>query len=123
MIKPHKIYMVQNDTGPPVEFTIYNDDAVWDDETNELVTAPTRFDLTGCTVRFSIKSPLGTITNSAHKICDIVDELNGVARYAFSNGDIPKPGKYTCDVEVTSASSIVQTEYTVTEIYVRSENE
>jgi hypothetical protein len=121
MIK-HKVYMVQNDTGPPIDFDIVNDDAVYDDE-GCLVTPATPFDLTGCTVRFSIKSPTGVITNAAHMVCDILDELAGTARYNFSAGDIPKPGKYQCDVEVTNASSIVQTEYTVTEIMVRSEND
>lgn len=118
----HIIYMVQNDTGPPIDFYIVNDDAVYDDA-GCLVTPATPFDLTGCTVRFSIKSPQGVVTNSAHKICDILDELGGECRYNFSTGDIPKPGKYQCDVSVTNASSVVQTEYTVTDLMVRAEND
>lgn len=117
----HVVYMVQNDTGPPIDFEILNDDAVYNDD-NELVTPATPFDLTGCTVRFKITSPRKQYTNVGHPVCIITDAENGKCRYNFAGGDIPVAGRYQCDVEVTNASNIVQTEYTVTDIQVRSEN-
>lgn len=118
----HIIYMVQNDTNPPVDFDIKNDDAVYDDD-NCLITPATAYDLTDCTVRFYLKGPDGVVANAAHPLADIIgDPLLGQARYNFITGDTALPGKYLCDVEVTDANNKPQTEYTVTELMVRPEN-
>lgn len=109
MIAKHKIYMVQNDTNPPVEFTIQNDDG-------------TPYDLTGCTVRFKIKNnATGLVTNTSHQVVLIDDEPQGICHYNFALGDVPNAGSYTCDLEITDAGSRVQTEYAVTEIVARAE--
>lgn len=118
----HIIYMVQNDTNPPVDFDIKNDDAVYDDD-NCLITPATPYDLTDCDVKFYLKGPDGTVVNTLHPLCDILgDPLLGQARYNFQTGDTATPGKYLCDVEVTDVNNKVQTEYTVTELMVRPEN-
>lgn len=116
------IYMVQDDLNPPVDFQISNDDAVIDPITGDVITPATAYDLTGCTVKFYMKHIDGTVVNSGHPACAIVDAATGQARYTFQTGDTAKPGKYLCDVEVIDAVSKSQREYTVTELHVREKN-
>ena len=107
----HKLKMVQNDTDPPVDFNVKNEDG-------------TAKDLTGYTTRFKIVSPAGTQTNTAHETCSVIDAVAGQVRYIFAAGDIPDVGDYYCDLEVTNNStSRVQTEYDMTKIKVRDEND
>ncbi len=115
----HKVYMVVNDTGPPIDFDIYNDDAVYNTD-DVLVTEATRFDLTGCVVRFTMRGPRNLITNTGHNVCVITNAEQGECRYNFAAGDIPYAGRFECDVEVTDGAGRVQTDYTITDIIVRS---
>lgn len=106
------IYMVQNDTGPPVEFEAKNPDG-------------TARDLTGATVRFKIKHPTnGTRTNDTgtQNQCVITDAVNGKCRYDFAAGQVPDVGMYNCDLEITDSAGRVETEYKITRIKVRAEN-
>ena len=106
----HIVYMVQNDTGPPIDFELIYDDG----------TIP---NLAGATVNFYIKRPdTGAVSNSGHTACSVTDAAKGKCRYTFVAGDIPIAGKFLCDVELIGADGKKQTEYNYTEIRVRAEN-
>lgn len=108
MAKAHKLDRVQNDTGEPITFTAVLDSAIKD--------------LTGCTVKFIMKSPTGVAINSGHTACTLVSPTAGTCRYDFVAGDLAEVGLYTCDLQLTNADSTVVTEFAVYDITVRAEN-
>lgn len=113
--------LVQNDTAPPFDFYIKNDDEVRDDY-NNIITAATDFVLTDYTVRFIIKGPDGTVTNTGHQACDIIDALTGHVRYFLEVGDLAQVGTYHCDLEVTDVNDRPQTDVREIILNVRPEN-
>lgn len=87
MAQAIKIY--QNDTSPNITFNVTRGGTV--------------VDLTGCTVRFRIQDPVtGVLTNSdPHNICTITNATQGVCTYAWNNTDLPDPGTYQANLQIT----------------------
>lgn len=82
-----KIY--QNDTAPNITFNVTRGGVV--------------VDLTGCTVRLRIQDPItGDLTNSdPHDECVITNPTGGVCTYAWNDGDLPDPGTYQANLQIT----------------------
>lgn len=79
----------QSDTSPNLTFNISrNGSAV---------------NLTGCTVRLRIQDPVtGLVTNSdPHDICTITNAAQGQVVYAWNNTDLPDPGTYQANLQIT----------------------
>jgi len=84
------IKMYQNDTSPNLTFTITRTDG-------------SVVNLTGCTVRFRIQDPVtNLLTNSdPHDICTITNASTGTCTYAWNDTDLPDPGTYQANLQIT----------------------
>ncbi len=79
-------------------------------------------DLTGYTVDFIMKAPDASAINAGHTACTIDSPTAGTCHYDFHAGDLAQTGLYTCDLQTTSSTGVIVTEYTQYEITVRAEN-
>lgn len=82
-----KIY--QNDTAPNITFNVSRGGVV--------------VDLTGCVVRLRIQDPVtGDLTNSdPNDECTITNPTGGVCLYAWNDDDLPDPGTYQANLQIT----------------------
>jgi len=108
MAQVHRLKRVQDDTGEPINFTVTLDNVV--------------LDLTGYTVDFIMKSPTGVAINAGHTACTIDSATAGTCHYTFQTGDLAEVGVYTCDLQLTSGTGMIVTEYAQYEITVREQN-
>lgn len=104
----HKLQRVQNDTGEPINFTIILDNQP--------------LNLLGYTVDFIMKAPDSSASNAGHTSCTITNSSAGQCIYTFQSGDLSRVGVYNCDLQTTSGTGVIVTEYTQYEITVRAQN-
>lgn len=89
---------VQNNTAPSYSITCKRDDG-------------TVIDLTGATVALLLYRGT-TQTNTGHTACSILTPAKkGVISWTPQTGDLPNPGSYKGDVEVTYSGGGVETLY------------
>lgn len=105
----YNIKMVQNDTAPALIFDVENADG-------------TPYNLAGCTVRLKLlNNQTGALSNSGNMECVNLGTPVNRAQYDFMPGDIPDAGTYVGDLEITTATGKVQTEYEYVRINARPE--
>jgi len=101
------VKIVQDDTRPPLEFSLTQDGAP--------------VDLTGCTVKFYMKDA----TTGSIKIngvdCTVTDAPKGKCRYSWSSSDTNTAGSYIGEVEVTFPDGKIQTGYKQVAITIRAD--
>ena len=101
------IKIVQNDTRPPLEFSLTQDGAP--------------VDLTGCTVKFYMKdSSTGSVKING-VACAITDATKGKCRYNWTGSDTNTIGTYLGEVEVTFPDGKIQTGYKQLSIIIRDD--
>lgn len=101
------IKIVQNDTRPPLEFTLTQDGAP--------------VDLTGCTVKFYMKNAdTGSVKINGTN-CVITDAPKGKCRYNWTGSDTDTVGTYVGEIEVTFADSKIQTGFKQLSIVIRDD--
>lgn len=103
---------VSGDTSPNINFALVQNDGT------------TPYVLTGATVRFRIADPdtlVETNSNSTNS-CTIVSATGGTCYYAPNSTDTPDPKNYTCDIEITLASTKVTTPFEQVILAVREKN-
>lgn len=98
------IKTVQNNTAPPIQFTV------------ERSGSP--IDVTGCTVALVITRGT-TVTNTGHQTCTLVTPSAGIVRYTPQTGDFPSPGTYKGDIKITYADTTVEYLYEQAKFKVR----
>ena len=100
--------VVQDDTGPTLEFECLDRDA-------------NVVDLTGKTVKFYMKKGgfLGSTVNPSPN-CVVTDAANGKAQYTFSAGDLAEPGTYFGDLVIEDSQT--ETAFDVVRLVVRQSN-
>jgi hypothetical protein len=104
--------MVQNDTGPPVIFDVYEADG------------SKYTDMAGGSAKLKIKNPnTGLLTNTAHNDCVHVTGQPNQMQYNFAAGDIPDAGSYLCDLVIVDYLGVSQTAPEYVELRVRAEND
>ena len=93
MASANTIKIFQNDTSPNITFTITRTDG-------------SVVNLTGCTVRLRIQDPItGSLTNSdPYDICTITNPTEGICVYAWNDTDLPDPGTYNANLQITYTS-------------------
>ena len=101
------VKIVQNDTLPPIEFTLTQDGAP--------------VDLTGCTVKFYMKDSTSGSVKINGVNCTIMDATKGKCRYSWTSGDTNTVGTYLGEVEVTFPDGKIQTGYKQTSIIIRDD--
>ncbi len=101
------VKIVQNDTRPPLEFTLTQDGAP--------------VDLTACTVRFYMKDAVLGTTKISGATCTITDAVNGKCRYDWTGSDTNTIGTYLGEVEVTFGDGKIQTGYKQISIIIRDD--
>lgn len=84
------IKMYQNDTSPNLSLVVTR-------------SGGTVVNLTECIVRFRIQdTTTGNITNpDPYDVCIISDPPNGVCEYQWNVGDLPDPGTYIANLQIT----------------------
>lgn len=87
---------VVSNTAPPLAITAQRDGTV--------------INLAGCTVNLIITQGTTTL-NTGHQGCTITNALNGIVSYVRQAGDIPTPGAYICDLQVTYGDGTVEILY------------
>jgi hypothetical protein len=100
------IKIVQNDTKPPLLFTITQDGLP--------------VNLTGATVKFYMKSSTGTVKING-VACSITDAVNGLCRYNWLAADTNTVGDYVGEVEITFPDGSIQTGYKQLSISIRDD--
>lgn len=100
------IELVQNDTLPTLDFTIQKDGI--------------SYDLTGCTVYFSMQNENGTIKINK-QTCTVVSASNGTCHYTLQSGDTNEAGQFSGEVTVIDGSGKIQTSYDNIPIIIRQE--
>ena len=101
------VKIVQNDTRPPLEFTLTQDGAP--------------VNLTGCTVRFYMKDAVSGSTKISGATCTVTDAANGKCRYDWTGTDTNTVGTYLGEVEVTFGDGKIQTGYKQISIIIRDD--
>ncbi len=101
------IKIVQNDTRPPLEFSLTQDGAP--------------VNLTGCTVKFYMKDAVSGSVKINGVTCVITDALKGACRYNWTASDTNTIGTYLGEVEVTFADGLIQTGYKQLSIIIRDD--
>ena len=101
------IKIVQNDTRPPLEFTITQDG--------------NSVDLTGATVKFYMKNADTGAVKISGVACTLTDATKGKCRYSWQAADTNTVGTYLGEVEVTFPDSSIQTGYKQMTIVVRDD--
>lgn len=109
MSSSSQINLVQDDTGPKLNFTIK------DCEGNVI-------DAGVSAVWFHLKRYCGTKTNCGHEATSGVDPSNGKWSYCLSGGDISGVGTYFGDVEIIYDSGLRETAFESVRVYVRPGN-
>jgi hypothetical protein len=98
--------MVQGDTRPKLEF--------------EVTKGGLPVDLTGCTVKFYMKSSTGTVKING-SACSITDAVKGLCAYSWQSADTNTAGEYTGEVEVTFDNGSIQTGFKSLNITIRAQ--
>jgi hypothetical protein len=62
-----------------------------------------------------------TLKNAGHTTCTLTDAANGVCKYEWGSGDLDTVGIFEGEVQVTYASSKVQTVYAKFDFEIRDE--
>jgi hypothetical protein len=102
-------YLVQNDDKPDLIFTITD-------------SGGSAVDLSGSTVDFHFtEQGTSTLKNAGHTTCTLTDAANGVCKYEWGSGDLDTVGIFEGEVQVTYASSKVQTVYAKFDFEIRDE--
>jgi hypothetical protein len=101
------VKIVQNDTRPPLEFTLTQDG--------------TPVDLTGCTVKFYMKDATTGSVKINGVACAITDATKGKCRYSWTGTDTNTVATYLGEVEVTFADGKIQTGYKQLSIIIRDD--
>lgn len=101
------IKIVQNDTRPPLDFSLTQDGAP--------------VDLTGCTVKFYMKNSTTGSVKINGATCAITDAIKGKCRYNWTGSDTDTVGTYLGEVEVTFADSKIQTGFKQLSIVIRDD--
>ena len=101
------VKIVQNDTRPPLEFTLTQDGAP--------------VDLTGCTVKFYMKDATTGSVKINGVACTITDATKGKCRYSWTGTDTNTVATYLGKVEVTFADGKIQTGYKQLSIIIRDD--
>lgn len=122
-----RILLVQGDTLPSVVVSIYKDD----------LSSP--LDLRGCTVRLKFRESgattvkatlIGTLLQGYDNGSGIVDTSSpydlpdgrgGRVQFNWALNDLDAEGSYEGEIEVTSASSLIQTVYELLKFRVRAQ--
>lgn len=100
------IQIVQNDTLPLLEFTI--------EKNNE------PFNLTGCTVTFSMMNQDGTVKISK-RACTVVAPLLGTCSCQLLAGDTNEAGQFQGELSVVDSSNNIHTTYDQIPIVIRQQ--
>lgn len=100
------IRIVQNDTLPLLEFSI--------EKNNEA------FDLTGCTVFFSMMNQDGTVKINK-RACTIVSPSLGTCTCQLVEADTNEAGQFQGELSVVDSSNDVQTTYDQIPIVIRQQ--
>ena len=101
------VKIVQDDTRPPLEFTLTQDGAP--------------VDLTGCTVKFYMKDATSGAVKISGATCTITDATKGKCRYSWQGSDTNTAGGYVGEVEVTFPDGKIQTGYKQVSITIRAD--
>jgi hypothetical protein len=101
------VKIVQNDTRPPLEFSLTQDGAP--------------VDLTGCTVKFYMKDATTGSVKINGAVCTITDATKGKCRYSWQASDTNTVATYLGEVEVTFPDSKIQTGFKQITIIVRDD--
>ena len=101
------VKIVQNDTRPPLEFTLTQDGAP--------------VDLTGATVKFYMKDSVTGSVKINGSTCVITDATKGKCRYNLTGSDTDTVGTYLGEVEVTFPDSKIQTGFKQLSIVIRDD--
>ena len=101
------IKIVQNDTRPPLDFSLTQDGAP--------------VDLTGCAVKFYMKNSTTGSVKINGATCAITDATKGKCRYNWTGSDTDTVGTYLGEVEVTFADSKIQTGFKQLSIVIRDD--
>ena len=101
------IKIVQNDTLPPLEFSLTKEGAP--------------LDLTGCTVKFYMKDATTGSVKINGNTCAITDPTKGKCRYSWSGSDTNTVATYLGEVEVTFPDGKIQTGYKQLSIIIRDD--
>ena len=101
------VKIVQNDTRPPLEFTLTQDGAP--------------VDLTGCTVKFYMKDATTGSVKINGVACTITDATKGKCRYSWTGTDTNTVATYLGEVAVTFADGKIQTGYKQLSIIIRDD--
>ena len=101
------VKIVQNDTRPPLEFTLTQDGAP--------------VDLTGCTVKFYMKDATTASVKINCVACTNTDATKGKCRYIWTGTDTNTVATYLGEVEVTFADGKIQTGYKQLSIIIRDD--
>ena len=101
------IKIVQNDSRPPLEFSLTQDGAP--------------VNLTGCTVKFYMKNATTGSVKINGVACTVTDALKGKCRYSWTGSDTDTVGTYLGEVEVTFADGKIQTGYKQLSIIIRDD--
>jgi len=101
------VKIVQNDTRPPLEFTLTQDGAP--------------VDLTGCTVKFYMKDATTGSVKINGVACTITDATKGKCRYSWTGTVTNTVATYLGEVEVTFPDGKIQTGYKQMSIIVRDD--
>jgi len=103
------ISLVQNDTGPKLQFSI-----------KDCNGDPITSGVSG--VFFHIKKFCGEKTNTGHELTSGVNVSTGLYEYCLSGGDVSAAGTYFGDVEIQYDNGRCETGFEAVRIFVRQTN-
>lgn len=109
MSSSNSINIVQNDTGPKLQFTIKDCNG---DVIDSGVSA----------VSFHLRRYCGTKTNCGHEQTSGVNVAGGVYEYCLSGGDVSAVGTYFGDVEIQYDDGRCETGFEAVRVFVRESN-
>jgi len=103
------INLVQNDTGPKLQFTIK-------DCKGDLITEGVS------AVSFHLRKFCGDKTNCGHELTSGVNVAAGLYEYCLSGGDVSAVGTYFGDVEIQYDNGLCETGFEAVRVFVRESN-
>ena len=93
----HQLVTVQGNTGPDINI--------------QLLRSGAPIKLARATVDLVLKKGDGTVANSGHQSCTVVDADKGKIRYSVVGGDFADTGSYTGEVQINFSGGKVEKVY------------